>query len=209
MQPTEMQTLILWALLARGGEAYAKDIKPEVQKKDREALVGLGLVASSKRKQAYVLEVTDKGWAWAAENLDSPLPKRPTTAGAHILRAWLKTLGDYLRANGIALSEVLSPAPPKPIDRPARDSTWLRDRIRDAYLEITAGNFNQRALLRDLRDKLKDIDRLTLDAALLRMQVEDDAALMPLDNRHEITDADREAAIRIGAEQRHILWIER
>jgi hypothetical protein len=207
MQPTEMQTLILWALLAKGGKAYAKDIKPEVKKKDREALLGLGLVGASVSKRAFVLEVTDKGWAWAADHLNSPLPVR-STAGTQILQAWLAALGAHLRANGTPLSEVLAP-PPKPIEQSVGDSTGLRARIREAYLDITAGSFNRRALLRDLRDKLKDIDRETLDAALLRMQVEDNAALMPLDNRLEITDADREAAIHIGAEQRHILWIER
>jgi hypothetical protein len=35
---TEMQTLILWALLAKGGEGFQKDIKPEATKADRKAL---------------------------------------------------------------------------------------------------------------------------------------------------------------------------
>src|SRR5438034_11635351 len=115
MELTELQTLILWALLASRGEAAQKDIKPDVKKNDREKLVRLGLVVASKRKQAYVLEVTDKGWAWAADHLDSPLPTR-STAGAPILQQWLTALRAYLSANEIALSEVLSPAPHKPID---------------------------------------------------------------------------------------------
>jgi hypothetical protein len=41
------------------------------------------------------------------------------------------------------------------------------------------------------------------------MQSQGDATLMQLDNRPDITQADREAAIQIGQESRHILWISR
>ena len=41
------------------------------------------------------------------------------------------------------------------------------------------------------------------------MQRERQAVLYPLDNRVEITEADRAAAISFAGEHRHILWIER
>ena len=41
------------------------------------------------------------------------------------------------------------------------------------------------------------------------MQREQLASLYQLDNRTEITDADRAAAIYFGSEPRHILWMER
>jgi hypothetical protein len=84
----------------------------------------------------------------------------------------------------------------------------LRERIREAYLDSTCGRFNTRALLSDVREKLKDIDRATLDEALKRMQREQEASLYRLDNQAEITEADRAAAIYIGQEPRHLLWIE-
>jgi hypothetical protein len=56
---------------------------------------------------------------------------------------------------------------------------------------------------------LRSIDRVTLDETLMRMQREQEASLYRLDNRIEITDADRAAAIYVGREPRHILWIER
>src|SRR5215813_2553569 len=122
-----MQTLILWALFAKGGEAYAKDIKPEVKKKDREALVHLGLVATEKRKNANLLAVTDKGWAWAADHLDAPLPSR-STAGAAILQCWLTYLRAYLRAKEIPLSDFFSPEAGVQTASPAVDGASLRDR---------------------------------------------------------------------------------
>lgn len=207
MQLNEMQTLMLWALLARGGEAFAKDIKPKIRKKDRALLVNLGFVGARTVKQGLKLEVTDKGWAWAADHLEAPLPVR-STAGASILHAWLGRLDVYLRAKRIALAEVLSPDVQPTLER-GGDAPPLRDRIRDTYLEVTGGHFNQRALLRDLRVKLPDVDRPSLDEALLQMQSEDGASLMQLDNRIDITDADRDAAIHIGNEPRHILWLSR
>ena len=39
MASSEMQTLILWALLAKGGAGFQKDVRPEVKKPEREALV--------------------------------------------------------------------------------------------------------------------------------------------------------------------------
>ena len=91
----------------------------------------------------------------------------------------------------------------------ARDHTALRARIRQAYLELTGGRLNTRALLSDLRERLKDVERLTLDKALKQMQREEEASLYQLDNQVEVTDADRAAAIYFGGEPRHILWIER
>jgi hypothetical protein len=81
----------------------------------------------------------------------------------------------------------------------------MRERVRNAYLELTGGRFNTRALLRDIREKLNDIERGELDDVLKQMQREQLASLYQLDNRIEITDADRAAAIYFGSEPRHIL----
>jgi hypothetical protein len=89
------------------------------------------------------------------------------------------------------------------------DHATMRQRVRNAYLELTGGRFNTRALLRDIREKLNDIERGELDDVLKQMQREQLASLYQLDNRTEITDADRAAAIHFGSEPRHILWMER
>ncbi len=57
--------------------------------------------------------------------------------------------------------------------------------------------------------RLPEIDRSELDTALKRMQREEEASLMQLDNRTDVTDADRGAALQIGNEPRHIIWISR
>jgi hypothetical protein len=64
---TEMRTLMLWALLTKpGGAGLQKDIRPEMKKADRDALVSEGLVASVANSRPIMLEVTDKGWTRCA-----------------------------------------------------------------------------------------------------------------------------------------------
>jgi hypothetical protein len=215
----QKQTLILWALLVRDGSAaFQKDLKPEPSKSDRETLEKAGLITAEKRKGGFWLEVTEKGWAWAAEHLDHQLPSG-STAGSPILQGWLTRLKAYMDTANVSLAEVLRPQPPpgpaavragklRPV-APAYDYAALRTRIRQAYLAVTGHQTNTRARLSHVREKLSDIDRTTLDEALKRMQLEQLALLYPLDNKREITDADRNAAIYFGDEPRHILWIER
>jgi hypothetical protein len=204
----EKQALALWALLGVGGSAFGGKLKPEIEKPERDALLSLGLITVEKRQKSFWLDVTDRGWDWAEQHLADALPDK-TFGGALILRAWLTRLQGFMRARQIRLAEVLAPQTP-PVEPGNGEPPYpqLRERIRAAYLEITGG-FNQRALLRDIHARLSDIGRSTLDAALKRMQREQEASLYQLDNRAEITDADRIAAIDVGSEPRHILWIER
>jgi hypothetical protein len=217
----EKQTLAMWALLGNGGAGIGSALKPEVERAEREALRQAGLITFDKRVRPFKLEVTDRGWRWAEEHLADALPDK-TYGGAFVLRAWLTRLRAFMQARDIGLAEILaeqaerrfpsveSQRAAQPTDvSPFHDYSGLRERIRRAYLEVTGGSFNRRALLRDIRERLPNVDRSDLDDALNRMQRDEDASLMRLDNSVEITDADRAAALYIGREPRHILWISR
>ena len=142
----EKQTLVLWALLATGGEGFGNEIKPEVDKTEREALVKAGLISVEKRQRAYWLSVTDRGWRWAEDHLSDTLPDR-SYAGTFILAGWLKHLQTFMRATNTPLAEILAP---RPLDdaRLSKENTpgtviaatdygSLRERIRTAYLAAT------------------------------------------------------------------------
>ncbi len=196
------QTLILWALLVKeSGSAFQGDLKPEPSKADRDALVRDGLVAVTRvgPKRRVFLEVTDKGWQWAGEHLDAPLPAN-SPAGSKILEAWLTHLKGFLAAHRFVLADVFGAQSPS-----TDGDLWTR--LRAAYLEATGGKLNARALLKDIRAKL-NIDRQTFDTALKAFQAEAKLQLYPSDNRLELTEADKAAAVMIGGEPRHILWIE-
>jgi DNA-binding PadR family transcriptional regulator len=215
----EKQTLILWALLIRDNAAgFQNELKPTPDKADRDTLARAGLINWERRGRyrRVWIEVTEKGWAWAADHLDNDLPTG-SPAGSFILQAWLTRLKAYMEARNVALAEILAPRAHKEGSDGiatgdairASDYDRLRTRIRQAYLAVTGDRINTRARLCDVREKLNDIDRIALDQALKRMQREQQVSLYPLDNKTEITDADRNAAIYFGGEPRHILWIER
>jgi hypothetical protein len=205
---TEMQTLVLWALLAKpGGASFQKDVKPEVKKPDREALARAGVITQEKRgRPGYWLEVTDKGWAWAADHLDAELPKR-SPAGSAILRAWLTQLKAFMQARSFTLADILAPPPSAAVPHTPLDYAAVRNRIRKAHLELTGDRFNARALLKDIRAKLSDIDRATLDDVLTRMHLEEGTTLSGLDNPQDITQAIRDAGLVFKGEPMYVLWI--
>lgn len=215
---TPLQTLALWWLLVRGGAGLQKDMNFTFTPKDREALVAAGLITADTRKRPYILQVTDKGWHWAGTAAtDCVITRSPAVAG--VLQALLACLGTYMQARDIALAEILSPTLPshaseaQPTASPIATMTEpadLRDRIRSTFLKLTGGKLNTSVPLRELRAEIKDIDRSMLDEALLAIEREDDrATLMQIDNQIEITDEDRKAALRVGVEPRHLLWISR
>ncbi|CAL8969425.1 hypothetical protein RHODGE_RHODGE_03366 [Rhodoplanes serenus] len=217
------QTLIVWGLLVRdGGVQFQKDIRPEPSPADRRALEAARLITVGKRtRQGIPIALTDHAWSWAADNLGKALTIN-TNAGTAILQGWLTRLDAYMRAQNVALADILGPQRPRrsddetPAETPAvappsadPADQGSRARIRAACLDLAGGALNTRVLLRDLRAKLPDIDRATLDAALKRMEQDDEVSLMPLDNRIEIGEADRAAALHVGREPRHIVWVVR
>ncbi len=199
MALTKMQTLILWALLARpGAGALQKDLKPALDKPNRDALQQAGLVDVSKRGRAAWVEVNDRGWDWAQQNLAAELPSR-STAGAEILQAWLARLGAFLEAKNLALANVLAPPP--------LAAAPLDELIRSAYLECSGGRLNQRVFLSDLREKLADVSREQLDEKLRAMHAHDGMHLSGSDNPRELTQENRAAALDYKGEAMFVIWI--
>lgn len=202
------QALAIWALLGEGGEAYGGRLKPEIKKSEREALQQAGLIdVPPKTRAGYWLVVTETGWDWAEQHLADPLPAN--NGGALILQAWLTRLQGFLQARDLRLADLFAEQPStRPEARKAPDPIELRKRIRAAYHDL-AGGFDRRVLLRDLRPKLADIDRPLLDAALMEMLRDEEASLMQLDYRPDVSDEDHAAALQIGNEPRHIIWISK
>ena len=210
----EKRTLILWALLVRDGAgAFQNELRPEPDKGDRDGLAADGLIRSEKRGRRIWIEATDKGWAWAGENLGADLPKR-SSDGSQVLQAWLTRLKAFIDTRGIVLADIL--APPPASTAPATeasasstrsDETSLRERIRRAYLDLTGGHLNQRVPLGEIRARLQDIGREMLDHALTKMHLEDAATLSGIDNPQEITPSIREAGLSFKGEPKFVLWI--
>lgn len=207
--------LILWALLARdGGGAFQSAVRPAVERADREALETAGLIRSERRGRyrKIWIEATDKGWDWAGQHLRAPLPEASRQA-TPVLQALLGRIADFMSARGFVLADLMGQqaAPSEAAEAPPAASAPadLRDRIRAAYLAATGGHLNRRALLRKVRENLGDADRAAVDAELIRLQREQAAILYPLDDRAQLAPADRDAALLVNGEPRHILWMDR
>lgn len=228
---TPKQTLIVWCLLGRKGQALQAEIRPEVDKKDREALVADGLVSSSKIGRALGLKLEDKGWNWAGEHLGDELPKN-----YHVLQQWLAMLKQHFESSGVTLAEFIGPAPEWPpakqpkqprtkkspassgpkrkkvgghdrLDTPSPEQ--LRARIEQAYLVITNGRRGVPVPLGQLREKLSDLDRTTVDGALLRIhQTETKAGFGRNDDPKSISPDEAEAAFSSGGDPYHFIWFQ-
>jgi hypothetical protein len=202
------RALILWALVARGGSALQGSLKPELKKSDRDALIAAGWLSWHKDGRAIRVELTEPGWAWAATNTEATLP-RQGNGGTAVLGDFLACLGRYLATREVHLREFIRPAarPLPALSPPA--SPRLAERIRAAYLAETGGVIKRPARLAGIRARLADVDRADLDAALVALELSGTGATLPFDDPTEITAADHAAAIAVGGEKRHLLWLDR
>ena len=105
--PSPLEVLFVWGLVAEGGAGPIKDLKPKLEKKNRDRLEKAGLVTVVKQKnRSLLIELSDKGWAWASDHLDAEISARSPAAGP-ILRAWLIRLKGYIANNDVALAEII------------------------------------------------------------------------------------------------------
>lgn len=207
------ETLALWRLAVDGGEAWSKDVRPELKRDSRDRLAAAGLIEAAKRRNPegrgapIHLTLADAGWAWIAANLDADLTSR-SPAAAGILARLLRALKRYMDRADVPLADLLAPAPRSaPAPSPSSDGD-LAARVVSAYFAISGGQPNVRVRLADLRRRLEDVPREALDRELLDIQVRGEAALYRLNDPREITDEDREAVLRTPTgEERHIIYL--
>ncbi|MFI7031842.1 hypothetical protein ACIBK1_24310 [Microbispora rosea] len=97
------------------------------------------------------------------------------------------------------------PIAPPPIERvPASED--VETLIRKAYAQL-ADRPNAWVSLTRLRPLLGDAPRDVVDAALCHMIGLPDVRLVPWENQKTLTQADREAAVVVGDQPKHRIWI--
>jgi hypothetical protein len=171
--------------------------KLSVDGERRRRLNELKLVESRKQGRGYLHLLTDAGWARLNEDLRAgAIPPMTGSAGA-MARALLAWLPRYMESTGRPLADLLY-LPGEPAS--------LEDRIRAAYTELAPRPEAWVSLAR-LRPLLGDVPRAEVDAALVRMERLPDVDLVPESNQKTLTAGDREAAVIIGNQAKHLLWI--
>lgn len=196
---------VMIALMALNKETRNADLKErygiDLKKAAREKLNGEGLVQSRKLgAKGFAHELTDAGWAWVVAELDAQqVPPRAGSVGG-ALYALLNGLKVALDARGMVIQELFAPAAVGP-------AASLRDRIRQAYRSL-ASLPRDWVELRDLRAQLGDWPRREVDLELTRMFRENEVNLTLHEDRGRLTQADRDAALRLGVEDMHLMSME-
>jgi len=169
--------------------------------KERRRLNDRKLVDSRKVGRTYAHELADAGWDWCATHVsEGPQGRAGSTEGA--LYAVLGGLARYLEYSEQSLSDVFQQRDPEAPEKPGD----IAELIRVAYLRLASepGRFVK---LRELRAELGDVPRSELDSLLEGMYRAQQVNLVPQSNQQALTRADRESALRIGGEAKHMISI--
>ncbi|MEO6087195.1 MAG: hypothetical protein ABIQ18_29190 [Umezawaea sp.] len=193
-------------------EASNTDIREEygftIDKKVRDQLVGSGLVTARKSKElrgAFVHELTEAGWKQCREELAAGTPPG-VQKGYRLLFGLARKLDRHLTRSRLEMADFFvpgestkEPAAPQVSDPGAE--------IRAAY-DALVSRPGAWVNLSRLREALPHLTRDEVDGALLRLNLEPWAYLIPEANQKTLSEADREAAVHFGGEDKHLLSIE-
>ena len=206
---TVRQRAVLFALLGEARQVANPELEQLIGVRldgaDRRLLNARKYVESAKVGRAYVHELSDAGWRWCAQELGSS----PGERASSLERAHYKVFGLFARhldAAGLTLADIAGPTSGTPAGS-AVNAADLTAFIETGYrsLAATAGEF---VSLRELRLRLTDRTRPDVDAALTAMFTAQRVNLIPQSNQQALSDADREAALRVGGEYKHLISIE-
>jgi hypothetical protein len=206
---TVRQRAVLFALLGEARQVANPELEQLIGVRldgaDRRQLNARKYVESTKVGRAYVHELSDAGWRWCAQALAAP----PGERASSLERAHYMVFGLFARhldAAGLTLADIVGPTAGAPAGAPA-SAADLTASIETGYrsLAAAAGEF---VSLRELRLRVADRARPDVDAALTTMFTAQRINLIPQSNQQALSDADREAALRIGGEYKHLISIE-
>jgi hypothetical protein len=199
---------ILFALLGEAREVSNPELAERwgftLTGKERRTLNDRRLVDSRRSGRTYAHELSDAGWRWCAVELaagQAGLRGNPASM-ERALYAVLSGLARHLDETGQSLAEVFRrrsvPELSKPDDVEAA--------VLDAYRAVAVGP-GDFVKLRELRERLPNIVRADLNSALERMYRAQQVNLVPQANQQVLTDADRESALWVGDEFKHLLSV--
>jgi hypothetical protein len=210
MLPDELSSkerAAMFALLAEARQLSNPELKERVgfplDGKERRKLNDLKLVESGKVGRAYAHELSDAGWRWCADELSAGPRRGHGTSMERALYAVLGGFTRHMRDGGQSLADVFGPRPGVRND----DEPDIEARIEAGYQVLTRGP-GEFVKLRELRSRLTGIPRADVDAVLGRMYTEQRVNLIPQSNQQALSEADRESALRIGGEYKHLISIE-
>ncbi|WP_441962853.1 hypothetical protein [Mycolicibacterium houstonense] len=180
---------------------------PKLDKPRRDRLNRLGLIESTGTRPV-IHELTDAGWALCRKLFGTEAPPRSTGQGK-ALYTLLSALHRYFEDADLVPADVFLPADasvasgaPAPVPNGNPEV-----QLRSAYAGLAARPGGWVSLLR-LRQAVPGLPRPTVDAALISLYQQPGVSLIPEENQKVLTPADRDAAVEIGNQHKHLIAIE-
>ncbi|MEU8278026.1 hypothetical protein ACFYOK_09050 [Microbispora bryophytorum] len=234
---SQRETAILLLLMAEAREFTNPELREqfgfEIGKKEREHLQQLKLIEVGRKGQAFTCTLSDDGWHRAAAMFREGIPKAGRLAPRlleAVVRAMASGLQRHMDRSGAPLAEIFgreedlapavtesrgvepsaAPAAAEPItqspDANVPPDENVETLIRKAYAQL-ADKPNAWVSLTRLRPLLGDAPRNEVDTVLRHMIGLPDVRLVPWENQKTLTQADQEAAVVIGDQPKHRIWI--
>jgi hypothetical protein len=211
LKPIQLAALVI--LMAEAREVSNAEFK-EMAKftltgKERVVLEKHGLIVSRKIGQTLAFQLTDKGWLFCKRlhTADVDVSRSIAARSIFVLLDGLHRSLDRLRVSHAEFFKRSGePAPEE--RRVVADAADVEDRIRAAYEELPKAPGGWVGLA-DLRERLGDLDRATVDEGLRIILRQDGVRIIPAANTKALKPRDHAAALRIGDEDNHALSIGR
>lgn len=207
---TPNQILALVVLMAEARQLTNKELAGlagfAITGRDNTVLEDAGLIVTDRGKRPFAHRLTDKGWHTVRTLHTTAAPKEGKSA-IQSLFALLAGVSRALQRLEIAHQDFFDrdAAPAVPVVQ-VEATPDVEGLIRAAYQGLTdrPGNW---VGLAELRGVLGGLDRSVVDEVLLRLVRQPGVRIIPVANKKSLTDRDRDAALRIGAEDSHAIAI--
>jgi hypothetical protein len=219
---TNREIGLLLVLIAQGEKISNKELRERfnlvLDGKERRILNDLNLIESGTEPghgNFLFHDVTEKGWARGRAEL-AARKRAQTTIPASMLFALTESIDRYLTRAGVIAADFFRPnSPAQAATEPAIEATErlaavniddIELAVRTAYTKL-AHEPGEWVRLAKVRPLLGDASRSEVDRTLLRLASRPDVRIAPDENQRSLTEADRNAAIRIGDHDNHLLLI--
>lgn len=206
LTPTQINALVV--LMAEARQLTNNELKDlagfSLTGTDNRKLVDLGLVETDRSHRPFSHHLTDKGWKVMREQIHAAEPPKAGGSAARSLFTLLANLHRSLDRLQVSYADFFKQTAASVDAGPADD---VEARIRAAYADLAPAPGTWIGLA-DLRGRIADLDKRTVDDALRALLARPGVRIIPVANTKSLTDRDRAAALRIGEEDNHTISIE-
>jgi hypothetical protein len=209
LRPIQLAALVILMSEAReiNNKEFFEMAKFTLTGDDRKELETPELIKSRRVGQMLAFELTDRGWVFCKQlhTAEARVDRSRVARSVFVLLDGLGRSLDRLRVSHAEFFKQPADAKPeKPVNVVVDGD--LEARIRAAYADLPK-SVDGWVGLADLREHLGGLDRSAVDEALRAMVRQDGIRIIPVANAKSLQPRDRAAALRIGDEDNHALWI--